>query len=42
MDYCEGAGVALERVRIDVVSIDVGPRGETASIEHFRGIEIPG
>ena len=42
MDYCEGAGVAPERVRIDVVSIDVGPRGETASIEHFRGIEIPG
>lgn len=42
MDYCETAGVEPERARIDVISIDVGPRGETASIEHFRGIEIPG
>jgi putative endonuclease len=41
MDYCESAGVAPERARIDVVSIDLGPRGETAHIEHFRGLEIP-
>jgi putative endonuclease len=41
MDYCEAAGVEPERARIDVISIDVGARGETAAIEHFRGIDMP-
>lgn len=41
MDYCEAAGAAPARARVDVVSIDLGPRGETAHIEHFRGLEIP-
>lgn len=42
MDYCDSEGVAPERARIDVVSIDLGPAGEAAHVEHFRGIEIPG
>lgn len=41
MDYCETSAIAPERARIDVVSIDFGPGGEAAAIEHFRGIEIP-
>ena len=41
MDYCEAAGIPPECARIDVVSIDLGPRGDAAHIEHFRGLEIP-
>ena len=42
MDHCESEGIAPERARIDVVAIDLGPTGEPANVEHFRGIEIPG
>ena len=42
MDYCEAAAIAPERARVDVVSIDLGPGGQAAHVEHFRGIEIPG
>ena len=41
MDYCETNAVPPERARIDLVSIDLGPTGEPARIEHFRGLEIP-
>lgn len=41
MDYCESEGVAPERARVDVVSIDLGPSREPAHVEHFRGVEIP-
>ncbi len=41
MDYCETNGVAPEQARIDLLSIDLGPKGEAAHVEHFRGIEIP-
>lgn len=41
MDYCESEGISPERARIDVVSIDLGPAGDAAHVEHFRGIEIP-
>ncbi|KAA0240870.1 MAG: YraN family protein [Dehalococcoidia bacterium] len=41
MDYCEAGGIDPERVRIDVVSVDLGPGGQTAHVEHFRGVEIP-
>jgi putative endonuclease len=41
MDYCEANGLAPERARLDVVSIDLGPGGAADVIEHFRGIEIP-
>ena len=41
MDYCETNGIAPEQARIDLVSIDMGPNGEAAQIEHFRGLEIP-
>lgn len=41
MDYCEAAGIDPERARIDVVSVDLGPGGQAAHVEHFRGIEIP-
>lgn len=42
MDYCEAEGIAPERARIDVVSLDLGSGGRLEVVEHFRGIEIPG
>lgn len=41
MEYCETAGLGPECARVDVVSIDLGPGGQAAHIEHFRGVEIP-
>lgn len=41
MDYCQANGVSPERVRIDLISIDLGPNGEAARIEHLCGLEIP-
>lgn len=41
MDYCDTNGVSPERARIDLVSIDLGPRGDATHIEHFRGLDIP-
>lgn len=41
MDYCEAAGVDPARARIDAVTIDLAPDGRIASVEHFRGCEIP-
>ncbi len=42
MDYCDANGIDPARARLDVVSIDLGPRGAADVIEHFRGIELPG
>ena len=41
MEYCEAQGLDPERVRIDLVSLDLGARNAVAHIEHFRGLEIP-
>ncbi len=41
MDYCDANGIAPERARIDIVSIDLARSGVADAIEHFRGIEIP-
>ena len=41
MDYCDTNGISPERVRLDLVSIDLAPNGEAAHIEHFRGLEVP-
>ena len=41
MEYCEAHGLDPERVRIDLVSLDVGARDSVAHVEHFRGLEIP-
>ncbi|MBA4180385.1 MAG: YraN family protein [Anaerolinea sp.] len=41
MDYCDTNGVSPERARIDLVSIDLGPRGDATHVEHFRGLEVP-
>ncbi|MCK9518253.1 MAG: YraN family protein [Dehalococcoidia bacterium] len=41
MDYCERESADPERVRIDVVSIDLGRGGRVEVVEHFRGVEIP-
>ena len=38
MDYCDSNGLAPERARLDVVSIDLGPGGAADVIEHFRGV----
>jgi len=42
MDYCEANEIAPERARIDVVAVDLDAKGAAQSVEHFRGIEIPG
>lgn len=41
MEYCESAPLDPQCVRIDVISIDFGPGGQAAHVEHFRGVEIP-
>lgn len=41
MDYCETNALPPECARIDLVSIDLGPDGEAARVDHFRGLEIP-
>ncbi len=39
--YCEANGIDAERVRVDVVAIDLDAKGVTRDVVHFRGIEIP-
>lgn len=41
IDYCDSAAADPETIRIDIVSIDIGPGGKLGHIEHFRGVEIP-
>ncbi|MEO6397211.1 MAG: YraN family protein [Tepidiformaceae bacterium] len=41
MEYCERHELLIDRARIDLLSIDLGPNGEAARVEHFRGLEIP-
>ncbi|MCC6382136.1 MAG: YraN family protein [Dehalococcoidia bacterium] len=41
MDYCETHGENPERVRIDLVALDLDRGGRLAAVEHFRGLEIP-
>ena len=41
MEYCEMHSLLVDRIRIDLLSIDLGPNGEAARVEHFRGLEIP-
>lgn len=40
--YCDERGIAPERIRIDVVAVDLDGRGVARAVEHFRGLEIPG
>ena len=40
--YCEARAIALEQVRIDVVAVDLDGKGAARSVEHFRGVEVPG
>lgn len=42
MGYCEQRGIDLESVRIDLVAVEIDGSGATRSVEHFRGIEVPG
>lgn len=42
LGYCEQRAIDLERVRIDVVAIDLDSRGAARSVEHFRAVEVPG
>ncbi|GAB4334165.1 MAG: YraN family protein [Dehalococcoidia bacterium] len=41
MEYCEQRAIDPETVRIDLVSIDLGPAGQPALVEHFRALEVP-
>lgn len=42
IDYCEANGVELERLRVDVVAVELGANGTVAALHHFAGVEIPG
>lgn len=42
IDYCDEHEINPERVRIDVVSVDLGLGRRQTVVEHFRGVEIPG
>ncbi len=42
MGYCASHDIDLERARIDVVAVDLDGRGQARSVEHFRGVEVPG
>ncbi len=41
-DYCEANGIGPERIRIDVVALDLDAGGRVRLVEHFRAVEIPG
>ena len=41
MEWCEAAGVDPERARLDVVSVDLGPGGQAAHVEHLRALDVP-
>ena len=42
LGYCDEHAIAPERVRIDVVAVDLDGRGLARAVEHFRGVDIPG
>lgn len=42
LGYCEANAIPLERARIDVVAVDLDAKGGARSVEHFRGVEVPG
>lgn len=39
--YCEQNAVPMERLRIDVVAVDLDASGAARSVEHFRAVEVP-
>lgn len=41
ISYCEQKAIPLERLRIDVVAIDLDANGAARAVEHFRGVEVP-
>jgi putative endonuclease len=41
MDYCETNGLDPDRVRIDLVSIDLRADGVVGAVEHFPALEVP-
>ena len=41
MGYAEARGIDPERVRVDVMAVEMDGRGAARNVEHFRGIEIP-
>ena len=41
MAYAEAHGIDPERVRVDVVAVELDGAGAARNVEHFRGIDIP-
>ncbi len=41
ISYCDANSIAAERIRIDVVAVDLDARGSARSVEHFRSVEVP-
>jgi len=39
--YAETHGIDPERVRVDVIAVELDGKGAARNVEHFRGIEIP-
>lgn len=41
MGYAESNGIDPERVRVDVVAVELDGTGTARNVEHFRGVDIP-
>lgn len=41
MGYAESNDIDPERVRVDVVAVELDGAGTARNVEHFRGVDIP-
>lgn len=41
MQYAAEHSLDIERIRIDVVAVELDSHGATRNVEHFRGVDIP-
>lgn len=41
MGYAEANGIDPERIRVDVVAVELDGAGAARNVEHFRAIDIP-
>lgn len=41
MEYCDASGHPPDRVRIDMIAVDIDPATGATQIEHFPALEIP-
>jgi putative endonuclease len=39
--YCEAHQIPIERMRIDVLAVDLDSSGNARAVEHFPAVEVP-